>query len=253
MRDALLATGRDIVFSICNFGIQNPWTWFDEKGHIGHMWRTTFDIRPHWECPHMEHQPCIKEIIEQNSVLYNFGGRGIGWNDPDMLVVGARGHHITNVQKFGPTIGETLQKVHFMLWAIMNAPLFTGNDVRDMSDFTLRVLTAKEIIAVDQDATYQQGRRIRQQGNQEVWHKKLYDGVVILFFNYGNEVSNMTVSLLDLELDGYIVSKGGEFNINIRDIWEEKDINVVPYSESFVYSAEVKAEDAEMLKFSIVQ
>src|SRR5262245_47743129 len=45
MRDALVATGRPIVFSICNWGLEQVHTW---GGDVGQLWRTTYDIFDNW-------------------------------------------------------------------------------------------------------------------------------------------------------------------------------------------------------------
>ncbi|HEX7847635.1 MAG TPA: glycoside hydrolase family 27 protein, partial [Chitinophagaceae bacterium] len=42
MGDALKATGRPILFSLCEWGPRSPWLWGKEAG--GHMWRTTYDV-----------------------------------------------------------------------------------------------------------------------------------------------------------------------------------------------------------------
>src|SRR5690242_18440553 len=79
MRDALAATGRPIVYSICEWGVNQPWTWAPD---VGNLWRTTGDISDNWNS--------LKSIVNQNAPLAASAGPG-AWNDPDMLEIGNGG------------------------------------------------------------------------------------------------------------------------------------------------------------------
>ena len=132
MRDALKASGRPVVFSICEWGSSKPWTW--AKG-IGHLWRTTGDIinafkgTVHWGgCS-------VVDIIDKNADLWPYAGPG-HWNDPDMLQVGN-----------GVLTAEE-NRSHFTMWCMLAAPLLAGNDLRTMDRETLSILTNKDVIAI---------------------------------------------------------------------------------------------------------
>ncbi|HEV8244373.1 MAG TPA: glycoside hydrolase family 27 protein, partial [Polyangiaceae bacterium] len=144
MGAALTASGRPIVFSIC------AWAFADWAPETGQLWRTTGDISDSWGS--------VTGIIDQNEGLSQYASPG-HWNDPDMLEVGNGG------------MTDTEYRSHFSLWAIMAAPLIAGNDVRSMSDASKAILTAPEIIAVDQDPLGKQGTRVLQNGELEVWSK----------------------------------------------------------------------------------
>jgi len=149
-RDAILKTGRPIVLSICEWGRNKPWEW---AGEVGHLWRTTGDIEDKWDS--------MLSILDRNAPLYPYAGSG-HWNDPDMLEVG----------NGGMTVEE--YKSHFSLWCVMASPLMAGNDLRNMSEDTRKILTAKEVIAINQDPFGQQGRRVlTTQNGIEVWKKDL--------------------------------------------------------------------------------
>jgi alpha-galactosidase len=170
MADALRATGRDIVFSICNWGVDRPnesdkslpWEWGMK---IGNLWRTTSDIRNDWQ-GRVRFGLGVLDIVDKNEPLYPYAGPG-HWNDPDMLEVGVDKNE-------GLTWEE--QRSHFSLWAMMAAPLIVGNDLTIMDDATKDILLNKEVIAVDQDQLGAQGRRVRDDGDLEVWSKPLADG-----------------------------------------------------------------------------
>jgi hypothetical protein len=136
----LEATGRDIFYSLCEWGRENPAVWGAEIG--AQSWRISGDIRDDWNS--------IKTRAEIGASLWRFSGPGKGWNDPDMLEVGNGG---CSVEEY---------KTHMALWAMLKAPLIVGNDIRTLinnpeSDI-LRILTNKEIIGINQDSLGLQGR-----------------------------------------------------------------------------------------------
>jgi len=216
MRDAIAATGRPIVFSICEWGISRPWEWAEP---VGNLWRTTFDILDEW--------PRLLEILDVNAELYPYAGPG-HWNDPDMLEVG--NGHMTNTE----------YRSHFSLWCIMAAPLIAGNDITNMDQATRDILMNTEAIAVDQDPLGIQGRRISDNGDHEIFMKPLANNeIAVVMFNRGGGSAGMTVNWSDLGL------LPGE-NMLVRDLWEHADKGT--YTNS--YSATVNSHDVVMLRIS---
>ncbi|MES3153947.1 glycoside hydrolase family 27 protein [Sphingomonas faeni] len=159
MADALRSTGRNIVLSMCEWGNNRPWEW---GGKIGNLWRTTGDIRDAWKGP-VTYSLGMMDIVDKNEPLYPYAGPG-HWNDPDMLEVGNGG--MTDVE----------YRTHFSLWAMMAAPLIAGNDIAAMTASTRLILLNKAVIAVDQDALGAQGRRVRDDGESEIWARPLANG-----------------------------------------------------------------------------
>ncbi len=207
MRAALDASGRPIVFSICEWGTAKPWLW--AKG-IGNLWRTTGDISDKWQ----DHKKwpdgsCCSngmvDILDQQVGLESYAGPG-HWNDPDMLEVG----------NGGMTTAE--YRAHFSLWAILAAPLIAGNDLRDMKPEIRDILTHKEVIAVDQDPAGNEGRRVRKNGDLEVWSKVLQDGSrAVVLFNRGTADAEIGVSWEELGYPAHLSAK-------VRDLWLAKDL-----------------------------
>jgi alpha-galactosidase len=152
MRDALVATGRPIVLSICEWGTTQPWTW---GADVGHLWRTTGDISDNW--------PSLRTLIAANARLYPYAGPG-HWNDPDMLEIGNGG------------MTATEYRTHMSMWAMMAAPLIIGTDLRTASAETLAILTNREIIGIDQDRLGSQGRVVSDAGGPMVLDKPLASG-----------------------------------------------------------------------------
>ena len=139
--EAIAHASRPIVFSICNWGVKAPWRWAARDG--GNLWRTTGDINDTYDR--------MSLIGFSQNGLGEYAGPG-HWNDPDMLEVG----------NGGMTRDE--YRTHMALWAILAAPFLAGNDLRSMNAETKDMLTNAEVIAVDQDATGQQGHRVWEQG-----------------------------------------------------------------------------------------
>ena len=218
MSDALKVSGRPIVFSICEWGESQPWKW--GKG-IGHLWRTTADIRDCFQCRFDWGGVGVLEIIDTLADLYPYAGPG-HWNDAEMLEIG----------NGGMTRDEYI--THFSMWSMLAAPLMAGNDLRSMTKETLEILTNKEVIAVDQDKLGQQARRFMDMGEHEIWAKPLADGqVAVCFLNRGDKEWN-----LDYNWQKNIMYFATDININkkeytIRDLWKHKDIGTTKTSTNY--------------------
>ncbi len=206
MSNALLATGRPIVFSICEWGTAKPWLW---GAGVGNLWRTTGDISDKWSShKKWADGSCCElgmlEILDLQVGLESFSGPG-HWNDPDMLEVG----------NGGMTTPE--YRAHFSFWALLAAPLLSGNDVRSMSAETKEILLNKEVIAVDQDSLGRQGRRISKNGDREVWARPLKDGGrAVILFNRGTSEAEVAVTWEQLAYPGHL-------SATVRDLWDHKD------------------------------
>jgi alpha-galactosidase len=221
MRDALAASGRPIVFSICEWGSTKPWLW---AGPIGNLWRSTGDIQDCWDCKKDWGGNGVAQIIDQMSGLETYAGPG-HWNDPDMLEVGNGG------------MTKEEYRAHFSMWAIFAAPLLAGNDISNMTADTKEILMNKEVIAIDQDPLGQQGRRVKKTGDLEIWSKQLQDGGrAVALLNRGSAATKMSVAWTDI---GYPDS----LSASVRNLWTAKDIG----KQSGSYSAEVPSHGVVML------
>jgi alpha-galactosidase len=201
MADALKASGRAIVFSLCEWGNSKPWLWAQ---NVGNLWRTTGDIYDHWQGPRT-YSLGVLDIVDRNEPLWPYAGPG-HWNDPDMLEVGNGG------------MTDAEYRSHFSLWAIMAAPLIAGNDVAAMSDATRAILLNKEVIAIDQDRLGVQGHRVRRDGDHEVWVKPLAGGArAILLLNRDAAPAQIGFGWDEI---GY----PPRLKARIRDLWQHKDL-----------------------------
>ena len=160
MRKALLATGRPIVLSICEWGSNEPWAWAQP---VGHLWRTTVDIAECFDCEMNWGGLGVLQIIDRQEALRLRHGPG-GWNDPDMLQVG------------NDFLTPAEERTHFAMWAMLAAPLLAGHDLRSMTTATKELLTNPETIAIDQDPLGQSALKFVDYGDHEIWFRPLSGG-----------------------------------------------------------------------------
>ncbi|MBV8502418.1 MAG: glycoside hydrolase family 27 protein [Paucibacter sp.] len=199
MAKALRQSGRDIVLSICEWGTSKPGTWAHP---VGHLWRTTGDIRDAWAGP-KDWSHGLVDIIDMQADLWKESAPN-GWNDPDMLEVGNGGMTTTEYES------------HFSIWAMLAAPLIAGNDMAKMDAATKRILTNAAVIAVDQDPLGRQARRIWREGSLEIWVRPLQGGDrAVVLFNRGDKPAEMRVSWDQLEWAAHMKA-------DATDLWSGK-------------------------------
>lgn len=213
MSKALHLAGRPVVFSLCEWGDNQPWNW---AVGVGHLWRTTGDIYAQFDSVHNYgtwKALGVMTIADKQNALRAYAGPG-HWNDPDMLEVGN-----------GLTPAEN--RTHFSLWALMAAPLIAGNDIRNMPAETAAVLTNRELISIDQDALGVQGFRYSSTDSLEVWMRPLQNGDwAIGFVN-----RSISVKPVRINWSSYAVSdtvSGRKFSpdaamYRVHNIWAKKD------------------------------
>ncbi len=205
MHQALKNSGRNIIFNICIFYSDTTHKWGNK---IGDTWRTGGDIVKHIDqYPKVTYQNWY-ENLQQVIGKENYAGNG-HWNDPDNLIVG---YNKNNQQ----TLEE--QKAQFSFWSMVNAPLFLGNDVRNISKEIFDILTHDEVIAINQDKAGIQGKRVLINDNHEIWLKPLSNNnQAILIFNRKNEENVIGLDFKNLGLND---------RYKIRDCWKRKDLGI---------------------------
>lgn len=238
MRDALYKAGRPIVLSICEWGDNKPWTWAKD---IGHLWRTTGDIINCFDCV-VDHGIWkswgIMQILDKQEGLRVHAGPD-HWNDPDMMEVGN-----------GMTVGE--DRAHFSMWCMLAAPLIAGNDLRNMSQQTIDILTNKEVIAVDQDPLGIQGFKFLSEEGLETWLKPLSNNEwAVCFLNRSDELKKVNYDWKEHYInDGHSgkVMNCNETGYTIRDLWAKENTGTT--AEPF--TGAVPSHDVIMLRLTPV-
>ena len=234
MSDALKACGRPIVFSICEWGENKAWEW---GNGIGHLWRTTADIRDCYQCTFDWGGLGVLDIIDKQAELQKYAGPG-HWNDPDMLEVGNGG------------MTEDEYKTHFSMWAMLAAPLMAGNDLRTMDKSTKEILTNTDVIAVNQDLLGQQATKFMDMGEYEIWAKPLSNGeVAVCFMNRTNQAWKLNYDWKQQTM--YFATEVSLHKkvYNVYDVWEHKII--AKTSENLV--KEVPPHGVVMVRLSLAK
>ena len=192
MADALRATNRPIVFSLCQYGRANVWEWGALAG--GNLWRTTDDINDTYKR--------VMEIVDSQSAIAKDAGPG-HWNDPDMLEIG----------NGGMTTDE--YRTHMSLWAIFAAPLLAGNDVRNMSEDTRSILMNKDVIAIDQDPLGKQGHRADKSVDIEYYARPLNNGdMALVVVNRADAPASLKLPWTEMH-----IAEGTK----VRNLWKHED------------------------------
>ncbi len=212
MRDALKTAGRPILFSICEWGDNQPWEWASD---IGHSWRTTGDIYPCWNCE-FNHGSWsswgVLRILDKQEGLRKYAGPG-HWNDMDMMEV-------------GNGMSEAEDRAHFSLWAMLNSPLIAGNDIRNMSETTRKILTNRDVIAVNQDSLGVQAMKFIDTGIVQIFAKPLSGGEwAFLFLNRSEDTVKITHDWEFHHLKDDIFNYSIDFKqqkFSYRDLWTGK-------------------------------
>lgn len=223
MRDALDQVDRDIVYSLCQYGMGDVFTW----GKVitgGNLWRTTGDITDTWRS--------MESIGFAHNFRSAFAKPG-GWNDPDMLVVGQLG--------WGPRVRPTRltpneQITHITLWSLLAAPLLIGCDLTKLDPFTKALLCNHEVIEVDQDPLGSAATRRIVDGKLEVWARPLWDGTMAVGL-FNRSTAKATVKA-DLHRLGYRTPQA------IRDLWLMKNVP----GKTLMLQREVPAHGAMLFK-----
>mmetsp|Transcript_19952 Transcript_19952/g.55463 ORF Transcript_19952/g.55463 Transcript_19952/m.55463 type:complete len:513 (-) Transcript_19952:397-1935(-) len=227
MRDALNATGKPILYSMCEWGREHPSVWATP---VGNSWRTTADIEPAWAS--------VMDILLQNDAWAQYAGPG-GFNDPDMLEVGVPGN------AWGDGLSPAEERSHFALWALVKSPLLIGADLRCIPAHSLTLLKNTEIIAVNQDPLGIQGRKVHddpENGDGQVWAAPLEgNALAVALLNTGSSASNIFADLTQLGFpDGVPVS--------VRDLLGRSDLGL---HHGRYYEALVEPHDVHFVRLEL--
>lgn len=207
--DGLKNVKRDIVFSLCQYGMGDVGKWGKSVG--GNSWRISRDVHDTW--------------ASMSGIGFAQAGREVDakpghWNDADMLVIGMVG--------WGPKLRPTRlsadeQYTHVSLWSLLTSPLLIGCDMTKMDDFTLNLLTNSEVIDINQDPLGKQASRVAVDGKLEIWMKELEDGSkAVGLFNRGIFPEKINAKWNVLGLNG---------KHQVRDAWRQKNLGV--FEKSF--------------------
>ncbi len=233
MSNAIRVAGRPVVFSLCEWGGNQPWLWATA---VGHLWRTTGDIINCFDCV-KDHGSWkawgAMQILDQQKNIRQYAGPG-HWNDPDMLEVGN-----------GMAVNE--DRAHFTMWAMLAAPLMAGNDLRAMNQQTINILTNKEVIAVDQDVMGIQAFQYKVKDSVETWLKPLSnDSWAVCFLNRSAKAQSVTFNWKEKNITDELSKAALNTSVTykIRNLWTGQPAG----NSTAALKATIPAHDVLMLR-----
>ena len=137
---ALKASGREILFSACNWGSDEVHKWIRSAG--AHIYRTTGDINDSFES--------FKDIAFSQQDLLGYSAPGC-FNDMDMLTVGMFGKGLVGADLGHGGCSDAEYRSQFALWCLFSSPLILGCDVRAITPEILSLVTDKNLLRINQD------------------------------------------------------------------------------------------------------
>lgn len=168
-------------------------------------WRVEWDVECYCEKTALTNWNNIARLFPRAADWWRYAGPDRGWNDFDSLNVG-------NGKMDGLTKDE--RRTAATLWAVSAAPMYVGNDLTQLDDYGIQLLTNPEVVAVNQAG--RPAHPVSTASPQQTWYTANPDGsVTVAVFNLGQTDADMTVSLADVGLSG---------SVKVRDLWAKKDI-----------------------------
>ncbi len=236
MSKAIKVAGRPMIFSLCEWGSNDPWLWAKD---MGQLWRISGDIYNCFDCV-KDHGTWkswgVTSIIDMRKNIRQYAGPG-HWNDFDMMEVG-----------HGMTANE--DRAHFSMWCMLASPLIAGNDLREMAKETIATLTDKEVIAINQDALGVQAYLHQQKDSVDTWIKPLANNeVAICFLNRSKKPVTISYDFSQHPVTDTVAKMNINFNqtmYSVRDIWQKKEMG----NTKKPWAGTVPAHDVVMLRLT---
>lgn len=201
MGRALRESGRDIVHSICEYGIENVASW--GAAAMGQCWRTTGDKFDFWED--------VVTDMKTHEDLWRYAGPG-AWNDADMMLIGST--HWSDHK--GTRLTPNEQYTHVSMWAMWAAPMMIGCDLRGVDPFTLSLVTNDEVIDLNQDELGAAAAKIQGGDDWACWARPLSDGSVA--------AALVNLSPYEQSVLFCLRKAGMRGTWHVRDLWRQADV-----------------------------
>lgn len=206
---ALKKAGRPIVFSLCEWGDNQPWEWAKD---VGNLWRISGDIANCFDCI-VDHGSWkdwgVTYVIDMRKNIRQYSGPD-HWNDFDMMEVG---HGMSNAE----------DRAHFSMWCMLASPLIAGNDLRNMTQETINVLTNKNVIAINQDKKGVQAFLQQQKDSVDTWIKPLQnDELAVCFMNRSRKPVTINYDWKAMPVKDTVSKTNVDFSIityRLEDLW----------------------------------
>ena len=215
IRRAIDKVGRPMVLSLSPgpTSLDNA----AEVGEIANMWRISDDFWDAWPItPGKGFPQGLSGQFSKTAAWAQFAKPG-NWPDADMLPIGHIGPFPGNGEPrdtlFTPTELQTL----ITLWSMARSPLILGANLTQLDDATLKLITNRDVLRIDQTAT--RSGQVLRSGDIIAWTADLPadspDGSIALaLFNVGETQVVVDSTFAAFKLD--------EPTYGVKDVWTGK-------------------------------
>jgi alpha-galactosidase len=136
---------------------------------------------------------------------------------------------------------------------MLAAPLISGNDLRNMNPQTLKILTDKDVIALNQDPLGIQALKYSAKDGLEVWFKPLTkDAWAVCFLNRNKDPQKITFDWKSEKVTDDVSKRETKFDTTtyfIRDLWQKRDLGTTQNP----LKAEVTGHDVLVVRVAMGQ
>ena len=226
LSDALKSCGRDMVLSL------SPGPALPEKAELykqtANMWRITDDFWDQWEL--------LYDMFSRAERWCTHTGAG-NYPDADMLPIGPLRQDYD--QKDWTKFTENEQITMMTLWCIFRSPLMIGGEMTGFDDFTMSLVTNRDILTMHRDArhSHQVFRKEIDGVEHILWTAvSARGGQYVAVFNAGEKESEIKIPLVDLEIYDQISGK---------ELWSGQEVQA---EESLTVKLESHGAKAFLLK-----
>lgn len=222
MTMALNRTGVPILLAQCSWGQDGVWNWGTETAN---SWRMSGDIGQQFDryddrCPCEDSKTycqlagfhCSMMNILEKAAGIGQKGRPGSWPDLDGLQVGNN------------FFTEDEERLQFTMWTLMKSPLILGNDVTNLSNQTLSIITNKDLIDIHQDPLGGCAYRTLKVsdpsgGTIQVWRSNLAEGnKTMAIINASPTTQTLTISMSqDYLIDESLDERNASYQL--LDLW----------------------------------
>lgn len=222
---AIQKCGRPIVLSLSPGPAQIDAAWYYEK--YANMWRITNDFWDTW--------PLLLDMFDRCELWEKHVSMGC-YPDCDMIPLGKLGKGFGEERETGFTKEEQITMM--TLWCIFRSPLMLGCELTKLDDWTLSLLTNKEVLSLLSQSN--NARQIQKDSKKAVWYSEdiVNNSFYIALFNLSDEEQVVSVSEEELNQNDFS-------SYRCKDLWTKEEFS----KEEQYLSKKLPAHGASLIRF----
>lgn len=195
---AIEKNGRPMVLSLSPGPAKIDWAWHYET--YANMWRITDDFWDNWRL--------LKDMFHRCEIWQKHVYEGC-YPDCDMLPLGYLGKGFGEERMTRFTKDE--QRTMMTMWCLFGSPLMLGCEMTKIDDWTLSLLTNKEVLAMLTPKCVP--HQICLNDKKAIWtaHNEETGASYVALFNLGDEEAEVSVAWKDLQI--------GDAPASMTELW----------------------------------